>query len=621
MDPFIRDILKDAQKHPLHEALFNFVEGKLKKSRSNMQKHYASWDAAHSVYLSERKLDKEDVEAVKQGLPRKITVPLTSSQILTGIAFGYTLLTQRKRFYEFDPTEDADRPVRECGEILVERDMCATDYKKRLAQFLLNIFVYGLAVEKDCWHDEYVYLPIQRQGQQKMYNGQPIGEIPVITKVEKVLRRSGNIVRSISPYSVFPDAGFHISDYQRGSFIGTDDEYTWDALHQLQSEGMVEGVDHIKKYNHGSLATYVRDTARFSFDLKEPDKADTVVITEWVGKLNPAKITADGKSLGDDEVAHNWLIWIANDDRIIRAEPMTYLHAQYGVSLGMFLPDMHSTLVNSLPMQIGDLQELTSWFMNSRMAAVSRTVDNQMVVDPIGIEIADVVNRQRIIRMTKQGSGKDVRRFLTPLEVRDSTTGHVADMQNLVNLTQQTSGINDNLSGQFNGGRRSATEARSVNQGAAGRMKMIFDIVWDMAYRPQGNRLLLNQRQSIDEEEFRLVCGEAAMEHFMAFKSTPEALIRSYDYIAYDGTLPSDKLFLAQSLQEIFSLLVANPMAAAAFNIDPAKVLKDMGTLRGMGQFGNYAFTQEDASRMLATQFLTQAQQGGGQPTNNPAAA
>lgn len=622
MDQQIKDILKDEQLSPLHKALFDFVEKKLKKSRAKMQGYYAVWDAAHNVYLHDRKPDKEDVEAVKQGLPRKITVPLTSSQILTGVAFGYMLLTQRPRFYEYDPTEDADRPVRECGEILVQRDNDDTLYKKRLFQFLLNIFIYGIAVEKDCWEERYVYMPVDQPQAAPSYVGpdgqpRPTGEATTTRVVQKLLQKQGNNIRTISPYSVYTDPGFHISDYARGSFVATDDEYNKGTLAQMESEGTVVGVDYIAAYNYSTIREYTRTDSRFSFNTREFDsnKVETIVVTEWIGKLNPAKIEADGKKLGEDSVEHNWLVWIANDNRIIRAEPMTYVHGQYPITIGMFLPDQHSILLNSLPMQIGDLQELTSWFMNSRMAAVSRTVDNQVVADPVGIELADVVNRSRVIRMTKQGSGKDVRRYLQQLEIRDTTTGHVNDMAGLVDLTKQTSGITDNMMGQFSGGRRSATEARSVNNGASARMTLVFDIVWSMAFGPQSNRLLLNHRQSISPEEFAIVCGEENMQYFEAFKAPLELLVRSYDYTAYDGTLPSDKIFLAQSLQEIFSLLISNPVASTMFNIDPNKVLKDIGTLKGIGQFGNYTFTPEDAQRMMALQAQQQAAQNG--PTTN----
>lgn len=611
MDPRIQSILSEETKHPLHQALFNHIEAKMKPARSRMQTYYGTWDAMTKVYLSVRDADKNDIEAVKQGLPSKVILPLSTSQILTGAAFGYMLLTQRPRFYEFDPTDDEDRKAREAGEILVERDMLASDYKKRLWQAILSLLVRGIAVEKDCWYEDYLYVPVQTTTPGNNYAGQPTSEPTVSMEVKRLLKKQGNQIRSISPYNVFTDPGWSIDEYRMGDFVGVDEEYSRTTLEGMETEGLVTGVKFIKDYQRGDLKTYERAAARFSFDVNSRGQNKPVVITEWIGKLNPAKIEVNGETLGEDSPAHNWLVWIANDQRVIRAEPMTYLHGQYPISIGMFLPDMHTSFVNSLPQQIGDLQELVSWLMNSRMAAVSRMVDQQMLVDPIGIDTTSVQNRQRVLIMKKEASGKDVRRFLQQIEVKDTTQGHVGDIQNLTAFTQFVSGINDNMMGQMNEGRRSATEARASMNGAASRMKMVYDIMWGMMYQPQANRLLINHRQMISPEEYAIVCGQEYMQHFETFKSSPEFLVRSYDYITYDGTMPSDKLFLAQQLQETLGMLLSNPMAAAAFNIDPAKLMKEIGTLRGYGQFGNFAFDQFPAN------LVTQLQQANG-PASAP---
>lgn len=595
----------EERKSPLHDALLKVCLDKLKGSREYMGRHYDDWDKMHETYMHRRAPDKNDVEAVRAGLPRKIVLPLATSQVLTGVAFSYMLLNQRENFYEFKGTDDSDRALNEVCTMSVQSDLNYNNHKQLQMQSLLNLFRFGMFCEVDSWETEYEYIPIDTVEQPPRYMGQPVGDETVVTKVEKVVTREGNRIRSISPYRVFPDSNFHLSDWKEGTFIAWDDSYSREALWSMEQNGDVVGTEHIQKYTVERLHTYGRSKSRISgIDLQNPQKSDVVCVTTMVVRLTPSQIKGnDGTKLSDEQYCHRWLVWIANDDRIIRAEPLPNLHAQYPVSLGMFLPDQHECVLNSLSRLANDFQGLVSWLLNSRMAAVSRTIEPQAIVDPMGINMDDLNARARLLRLRKEAGGKDVRRYYMPLEVRDTTQGHVGDMNNLIQLMQMVTGVNDNALGQVAAGRRSATENRAANSGAASRLKMVLDVVWGMAYQPQANRLLTNHRQSATMESLATIVGEQrAMEVFEAFKSEPRKLARSYDFVTYDGSLPSEKLFLAQQLQELLALLIGNPLAAAGFNMDPNKVQKEIMELRGLGRGGQYAFDQVPQGLIAALQ-------------------
>ena len=568
-----------------------------------MCRHYDDWDKMHETYMHRRSPDKNDVEAVRAGLPRKIVLPLATSQVLTGVAFAYMLLNQRENFYEFTGTDDTDRTFNEVSTMCVQSDLNYNNHKQLQLQSLMNLFRFGMFCEVDSWETEYEYLPIETVEAPPIYQGQPVGESVVTTKVEKVVIREGNKIRSISPYRVFPDSNFHISDWRNGSFIAWDDSFGRDALWCMEQNGDLIGTEHIKKYTIERLYTNGRAKSRISgIDLQNPEKSDVVCVTTMVVRLTPSQVKGnDGVALGNEDHNHRWLVWIANDDRIVRAEPLPNLHAQYPASLGMFLPDQHESVLNSLSRLSNDFQGLVSWLLNSRMAAVSRTIEPQAIVDPMGINMDDLNARARLLRLRKEAGGKDVRRYYMPLEVRDTTQGHVGDMQNLIQLMQMVTGVNDNALGQVASGRRSATENRAANSGAASRLKMVLDVVWGMAYQPQANRLLTNHRQSATMESLATIVGDQrAAEVFELFKSTPQKLARSYDFVTYDGSLPSEKLFLAQQLQELLALLIGNPLAAAGFNMDPNKVQREIMELRGLGRGGQYAFDQVPQSLIAA---------------------
>jgi len=625
MSPDVVKILKEERKSPVHQALLDHCLKLLKRSRGDMANHYTDWDKMHETFMHRRPVDSNDVESVRAGLPKKIVLPLATSQVFTGVAYAYMLLTQRPRFYEFTGIEDKDKTtaMREAAELLVQNDLDANGHKQQLLQSLLDLFRFGMFCQVDSWETDYEYLPVTTTGPVPTYQGQPVGEGEVITKVEKVTIREGNRIRTISPYRVFPDTGFHLSDWQKGTFIAWDDSYSRTCLEGMEANGDVVGTEYIQKYNGERIerAGRTKQSRVAGIDFDRPNESDVVCLTTMVVKLTPSKIKPypdSTESLGDEEYPHRWLIWLANDDRIIRAEPLPNWHAQFPVSIGMFLPDQHECVLNSLSRLSQDIQALVSWLLNSRMAAVTRTIEPQSVVDPIGLNMDDLNARQRLIRLRKEAGGKDVRRYYMPLPVTDTTQGHVADMQQLIGLLQMVTGVNDNALGQVASGRRSATENRAANMGAASRLKMIIDVVWGMAFQPQANRLLKNHRQSATPESLMTILGEPmTTEIFESFKGDAQTIARAYDFVSYDGTLPTDKLFMAQSLQELLGLLISNPMASAAFNMDPNKVQKEIMTLRGMGTGTQFGFDQVPTNLIAALQMENQqpqAQNGPPQP-------
>jgi hypothetical protein len=245
-----------------------------------------------------------------------------------------------------------------------------------------------------------------------------------------------------------------------------------------------------------------------------------------------------------------------------------------------------------------------------------------MVVDTRGVDLNTVEARSRVI-MLKNGANQGVDKYLKQLNVQDTTTHHMQDAESLIQLMQTVTGVNENAMGQYNGGRRSATEARAVIQGASGRMRNLANLLWNSVLAPLGRQLLLNQRQGISLEQFTKVVGEENAEVYAEFHKSVSQLIGSYDLFVFDGTSPSEKVFLAQSLQELLSIVMSNPMAAAQFNLDPAKMIKEIYELRGVSGLPRFSFDPAQRSQLLAPspQGADGVQQQPGVPGNagNPA--
>jgi hypothetical protein len=143
-------------------------------------------------------------------------------------------------------------------------------------------------------------------------------------------------------------------------------------------------------------------------------------------------------------------------------------------------------------------------------------------------------------------------------------------------------GLSAQLQGQYSSGRRSATQDRVVAQGASSRGKTTLGAIWETAFEPLGKQLIINNRQEMEFETFDRIMGKrdwplnpetqlpyTTDEIFTMFKASPQELVQNEDFFVYDGTTPSEKAFLAQSLQEIFTTILSNPQVAQILGIGP----------------------------------------------------
>src|SRR5207245_1187858 len=100
-----------------------------------------------------------------------------------------------------------------------------------------------------------------------------------------------------------------------------------------------------------------------------------------------------------------------------------------------------------------------------------RNMRGRLIVDPGGIETTSL-DGDGDIYLRSNASKSGVSRWIQELKMTDVTAAHLTDAEILGKIMQTVTGVNDNIMGQYNQGRRSAQEARTVLSGAAGRMKL-----------------------------------------------------------------------------------------------------------------------------------------------------
>src|SRR5882672_6669062 len=124
MDPRIAKVLsQEDQTDPKVTQILLDSKLLVKMSRDRMSNFYPDWDRNDSVYRGVVIPDKDDKAARDRKEPEKMVVPTAYSQTQAFVSFGFSLFTQRERFFELLGMAEEDHRAAKIGEALLQRDL------------------------------------------------------------------------------------------------------------------------------------------------------------------------------------------------------------------------------------------------------------------------------------------------------------------------------------------------------------------------------------------------------------------------------------------------------------------------------------------------------------------
>jgi len=413
--------------------------------------------------------------------------------------------------------------------------------------------------------------------------------------------------------------------------VGHDNEYSYQELKQMEANGVVAGIDHVEAFTTDLVERAGHTRSRFSGidttsitmgNLLAKNGKSPILITEVQVKIIPATFMINDEPLGPETTPVTYLVWIANSSRVVRFEPLNHAHGNFTYYVGEFSPDLHHLLNSGLLETIDSMQDVVSWLVNSHITSVRRIIQNQLVVDPEGVNMEDLKQHRPVIRLAPGASRTGVDRWVKQLNVSDVTSNHMGDAAVVQDLMQTTTGINDNMLGQYHPGRRSATESRTVTNSASARLKMIASVIYYSALEPLGRDMLANLRQGLSVETFVRIFGSAAdpMTYQQLKPVKPSDLQGSFDFRLFDATLPSEKNVVAETLKEVLIAVLSQPEALMVLQMSPQKLLFEVLQLKGVRFPQRFLMTPPEQQLLMQTMMM---QNGPVQPPNaggNPAA-
>ncbi len=591
MDDKIKEDLEQEQPSPFHQQVLQDCRALVSISRRKMTEYYPQWDKNDEVFRSIRQRDKSDIAAYERSEPEKMIVPVSFAQIQTFIAFCFSLYMQRDHFYELNGfTAEDDRPAK-VGEALLARDLSKNLWEAKLAQFLLDVARFGLGIFKTGWSVEKQMVRKTVEKPAASFMGVQIGKSKTEEVIEWATAFEGNRISCISPYRFFPDVRLPFTRFQEGEFCASEDVYSVSQLKQWETEGVIAGVDHIKP-----LGKDIAQDRGYRWDTGlDPGGAltqgaglkgdgqtkKTVIITEVQRTIIPKQYEVDGEPLGDEDYPVKYNMWIANDNRVVKCEPLNYLHNEFTYSMAQFVYDNNVLVSAGLSDVIDQLQATISWFINSRITNVRKVIGDKLIVNPAYINMTDLQQRRPVIRLTGAASG-DIDRYIKQLALQDVTTTHITDVKTLHDILKMVTGITDSILGEVRPGKRSATENRNTTTGAASRLKTLASVIFKSALEPLGKQMLSNLRDGLTDETYVRVMGMKGQATPEFVKVKKEDLVGHYDFEVFDGTLPSERFHSAQALEDLLQGLMANPQLAMLLGLDIKKLLLEVLFLRGI---------------------------------------
>lgn len=619
----IIDRLKEEEQDEDLQSLLQDCLRDLKRSRTYMGRFYNDWDHALEIYQQHIDEDAKDVRAKKKREPAKQIIPLSYAQVNTFATFLTSLFSQNPTLYEIEPTGSEDYDLKETNESVLEREVRTNRLYSKIYAFCLDIGRFSLGIFKTSW--EYRTIKVESNAESasfiSFFSPSSLADELSVNQVNQEIEVTvceGTKVYNVSPYNWYPDTRLPLMRWEEGEFVADE---TVMHVRELKRRNGVYGVEHVERM---STREYEErgETRLEGFDpSKDSGKSEDnfmVAVTTVQRRLVPKDY---GLSESDEEEL--WVLEIANDKRIVRAERMEDANMRFTYFAGMLSSDLHARPCDSLSGVIDKLQETITWLMNSRIEAVKTNIEKQLVVHPQFIEVEDLQTRSPYIRLKKSAPAVGgVQNFIQQLRTSDPTVTHVQDAQELMRVMQTVSGVTENAMGNFASGRRSATEARNVAAGGASRLKLIATNIWEMALGPMGRVMLNNARQWMSEDMFFRIVGEESDETLTAWEAFHKEnwweLVNNEDFFVFDATSQSEKAFLAQSLQELVVALIGNPEMLQATGLDVVKMIERIQELRGVKNLSQFKRDEQPIGPngglpgQVQLGGITQPQPGGG---------
>jgi hypothetical protein len=588
MPSMTREIPKGS---PLHQKIVAMITSRIRFAERSRGKQVEKWQKAEELALAW--MPEKDMDAVRNASRRGGTPEYTTIQI----PYSYGLMMAQHTY--MTSVFFARTPVHQFagrhdeGEQQVQAVEALIGYQVEIGQFLVPYYIwcydsvkYGLGILQTWWQDDIVqFSNIQEQ-------------VDPLTGKSKTLQESiqipgyrGNKVKNISPFDFYSDPRFPTYRFQEGEYCATRSVMGWNEMIRRKNLGYYMNTDFITSrfapsqlVNMGASALERPEIPGFILDAEDQGHPMAFYIYEVYVDLIQSEW-----GLGDSDYPEKWVFTITGDlSLLIGAQPLGSTHGKFPFDIMVGEIEGYGLWTRGTPEIVRPVQNTLDWLLNQHFYNVRAALNNQFIIDPSKIVIRDAEDGGPgfIYRLRPEAYGSDVRTFFYQVPVQDMTRGHVADMDTMMDIGEKITGINDQMFGALAPGRKTATEVRTSTGFGVNRQKTMSDFASAMGMSPHAQKLVQHSQQWYEQDMMLRVMGSLATDAARFIQVTPDSISGFFDLVPVDGTLPIDRMAMANLWQQLMGQMRNFPQLMA--QLDMWKLFGYIGQLVGIRNINQF---------------------------------
>jgi len=623
---------------PLHAFLLARLKERVDFSKRKQSQFIRVWQDAEEralAYMPELEYDALRRSDRERGQPKYTTIQIPYSYALLSTAHTYvsTVFLGRSPVHQYSGRHGETEQQTQALEALIGYQIEVGGLVGPYYIWFYDILKYGVGILGTYWCVEDI---------QYSYIEELTDEYGVSSKNRVTVREpgyEGNKVYNVSPFDFLHDPHFPIGRFQEGEFCAVHKVSGWTEIIKRKAQGYYMNCEFIPKSTGGSSAA--TGVAQGAAALQRPEQPGTFVAETLgeEGKTHPHSVglwevyvdlIQKEWRLGESDYPEKWVFSVTDDfSVIIGAQPLGSAHGKFPFSIGEAEIEGYGVFGRGIPEIALPVQNTMDWLVNTHFYNVRAALNNQFLIDPSKVIVTDAEDAGPgfIYRLRPEAYGSDVRSFFHQVPVADVTQNHFGDTHQMMSLGERVLGISDAMFGALSsGGRKTATEVRTSTGFGVNRWKTVAEYLSTTAFSPHSQMLVQHSQQYYtNEKKFRLVGDLASSAGPQFFDVTKQDIGGFYDFVAVDGTLPVDRMALANLWQGIMAQLQRFPALLAQYDV--GKIFAYIGNLAGARNINQFKI-QVVPDGMLQMQLQQgnvvpmkqpgMSPQGGGAPAPTP---
>lgn len=583
----------DTERHRLILAKLQDMLRRSEEARSEREGQWQKNEEQFLAYMPTKANDELRKAKRKQGEPQftTIEIPYSYAILLTAHTYITSTFLGRTPVMQIQGRHGEAENAVLAMEALLDYQIQVGGHLVPYYIWLLDALKYGIGIVGMYWDEEKIRVR-KRVKQPRTFLGIQIpGTEETVETEEDVRGYVGNRLYNLRPYDFFHDPAYTAQNFQHGEFCGRYVQLSWLDLVDGAQDGQYFNIEWLEKNRRQS--TRLRKTGSSQIKLPNDPASTGLNLHHDTGSVDAheiyVRLVPKDWGLGSSQRSEKWVFTVAEDQCIIGCQPLGYYHDKFPFNVLESEIDGHSIFSRSMLETLKPMNDTLTWLLNTHFYNVRKSLNDQFVVDPSKVVMKDMTdpNPGRLIRLKPAAYGTDVRLAVQQMQVADVTRAHVNDAQLVEQMIQRVSGVNDNLMGMLNSGRKTATEVRSSTTFGINRLKTTTEYMSAMGFSPLCQMLTQVTQQMYDDDRKYKVVGDAAMfmnERFINIR--PEDIAGFYDFIPVDGTLPVDRFAQVQTWNQLMQQASALPQVMQQY--DFTKIFAFVAQLAGLKNINQF---------------------------------